>query len=155
MSASAIDVRKVAGHIGAEITGIRLSPDLPADIVKLIRDALLEHKVVFVRGQGHLDDASQAGYARLFGDLTKGHPTVPGPEGAPNVFELDAQAGGGKANSWHTDVRRPAAGDLYLASDHAPPVWRRHLLGEHRDRLRVSVAGAEGLRRAVVGAALQ
>jgi alkyl sulfatase len=104
MSASAIDVRKVAGHIGAEITGIRLGPDLPADIVKLIRDALLEHKVVFVRGQGHLDDASQAGYARLFGDLTKGHPTVPGPEGAPNVFELDAQAGGGKANSWHTDV---------------------------------------------------
>ncbi|MDX6344357.1 MAG: alkyl sulfatase [Trebonia sp.] len=104
MSASAIDVRKVAGHIGAEITGIRLGPDLPTDIVTLVRDALLEHKVVFVRGQGHLDAASQQGYARLFGDLTTGHPTVPGPEGAPNVFELDAQAGGGKANSWHTDV---------------------------------------------------
>src|ERR1700743_850683 len=104
MSASAIDVRKVAGHIGAEITGIRLGPDLPADIVKLIRDALLEHKVVFVRGQGHLDDASQAAFPPLFGERTKGHPTVPGPEGAPNVFELDAQAGGGKANSWHTDV---------------------------------------------------
>jgi alkyl sulfatase len=104
MSASAIDVRKVAGHIGAEITGIRLGPDLPPDIVTLVRDALLEHKVVFVRGQGHLNDASQQGYARLFGDLTTGHPTVPGPEGAPNVFELDAQAGGGKANSWHTDV---------------------------------------------------
>ena len=93
MSASAIDVRKVAGRIGAEITGIRLGPDLPSDIVTLIRDALLEHKVVFVRGQGHLDDASQAAYARLFGALTKGHPTVPGPEGAPNVFELDAQVG--------------------------------------------------------------
>src|ERR1700733_6766104 len=74
MSASAIDVGKVAGHFGAEIAGIRLGPDLPADIVKLIRDALLEHKVVFVRGQGHLDDASQAAFARLFGELTKGHP---------------------------------------------------------------------------------
>jgi alpha-ketoglutarate-dependent sulfate ester dioxygenase len=104
MSATIIDVRKVAGHIGAEITGIRLGPDLPADLVKLIRDALVTHKVIFIRGQDHLDDASQQGYARLFGDLTTGHPTVPGPEGAPNVLELDAQAGGGKANSWHTDV---------------------------------------------------
>ena len=104
MPAPAIDVRKIAGHIGAEITGISLGPDLEPGIVKLIRDALLEHKVIFCRGQDHLDDAAQAGYARLFGDLTTAHPTVPGTEAERHVLELDAQRGGGKANAWHTDV---------------------------------------------------
>ncbi|MGH3214930.1 MAG: TauD/TfdA dioxygenase family protein [Trebonia sp.] len=99
-----IDVRKIAGHIGAEITGIAARPNLPPDEITVIRDALLEHKVVFLRGQRHLDDAAQAGFARRFGDLTTAHPTVPGTEDNPSVFELDAQRGGGKANAWHTDV---------------------------------------------------
>jgi alpha-ketoglutarate-dependent sulfate ester dioxygenase len=104
MSAPAIDVRKIAGHIGAQVTGISVGPELSADLVKLIRDALLEHKVVYFRGQGHLDDATQAGFARLFGELTTAHPTVPGTKEDSRVFELDAQRGGGKANAWHTDV---------------------------------------------------
>ncbi|HZZ55638.1 MAG TPA: TauD/TfdA family dioxygenase [Trebonia sp.] len=99
-----IDVRKIAGHIGAEITGIAARPNLPPDEITVIRDALLEHKVVFLRGQRHLDDAAQAGFARRFGDLTTAHPTVPGTKDNPSVFELDAQRGGGKANAWHTDV---------------------------------------------------
>ena len=99
-----IDVRKIAGHIGAEITGIAARPNLPPDEITVIRDALLEHKVVFTRGQRHLDDAAQAGFARRFGDLTTAHPTVPGTKDNPSVFELDAQRGGGKANAWHTDV---------------------------------------------------
>src|ERR1700740_3631305 len=104
MSGQAIDVRKVAGHIGAQITGISVGPELSADLVKLIRDALLEHKVVYFRGQSHLDDAAQAGFARLFGERTTAHPTVPGTKEDSRVFELDAQRGGGKANAWHTDV---------------------------------------------------
>jgi taurine dioxygenase len=99
-----IDVRKIAGHIGAEITGIAARPNLPPDEITVVRDALLEHKVVFLRGQRHLDDAAQAGFARRFGDLTTAHPTVPGTKDNPSVFELDAQRGGGKANAWHTDV---------------------------------------------------
>jgi alpha-ketoglutarate-dependent taurine dioxygenase len=101
---TSIDVRKIAGHVGAEITGIAASPNLPPDEIRVIRDALLEHKVVFLRGQRHLDDAAQAGFARRFGDLTTAHPTVPGTKENPSVFELDAQRGGGKANAWHTDV---------------------------------------------------
>ena len=101
---TAIDVRKIAGHIGAEITGIAASPNLPPDEITVIAGALLEHKVVFLRGQQHLDDAAQAGFARRFGELTTAHPTVPGTKDNPSVFELDAQRGGGKANAWHTDV---------------------------------------------------
>ena len=103
MSAPAIDAGRIAGHIGAEITGIRVGPGLEPGIVAFIRAALLEHKVIFFRRQEHLDDAGQAGFARLFGDLTTAHPTVPGTGGA-HVLELDAQRGGGKANAWHTDV---------------------------------------------------
>src|SRR5579875_426941 len=103
-SAGNIDVRRVAGHIGAEITGIRVHPDLPAGELDVIRTALHEHKVVFFHGQDHLDDEDQAGFARRFGDLTTAHPTVPGVAEARNVLPLDAQAGGGKANAWHTDV---------------------------------------------------
>src|ERR1700685_2102689 len=99
-----VDVRRVAGHIGAEITGVRVGPDLPEPILDTIRAALHEHKVVFFHGQDHLDDESQAGFARRFGDLTTAHPTVPGLSEARNVLPLDAQAGGGKANAWHTDV---------------------------------------------------
>jgi alpha-ketoglutarate-dependent sulfate ester dioxygenase len=104
MSAPAIDVRRIAGHIGAEVTGVLVGPDLDPGVVELITGALHEHKVVFFRGQHHLNDAAQAGFARRFGDLTAAHPTVPGTKEDFRVFELDAQAGGGKANAWHTDV---------------------------------------------------
>jgi taurine dioxygenase len=117
-SAPAIDIRRIAGHIGAEITGVRIAPDLPGDVFSTIRHALLEHKVIFVRGQDHLTDAEQAGFGRLFGGLTAAHPTVPGIEQEPHVLELDAQAGGGKANAWHTDVTfvdRPPAVSILRA----------------------------------------
>jgi alpha-ketoglutarate-dependent taurine dioxygenase len=101
---SDIDVRKIAGNIGAEVTGIRATPDLTPGAVSLIENALFEHKVIFLRGRHHLDDAAQAGFARLFGELTTAHPTVPATDGEGRVLELDAQRGGGKANAWHTDV---------------------------------------------------
>lgn len=100
----AIDIRRITGNIGAEITGVRVAAGLPGEVVDTIRHALHEHKVIFLRGQDHLDDAAQAGFARLFGELTTAHPTVPGTEQEPHVLELDAQRGGGKANAWHTDV---------------------------------------------------
>jgi alpha-ketoglutarate-dependent taurine dioxygenase len=62
---------------------------------------LLQHKVLFFRGQQHLDDAEQQAFAQLFGALVP-HPTVPSREGT-QILELDSQHGG-RANSWHTDV---------------------------------------------------
>ncbi len=101
--ADSIDVRRVAGNIGAEITGVRVGPDLPGPVVKLVRDALLEHKVIFLRDQHDLDDAGQAGFAQLFGELTKAHAANPrvGPE--DHILEMDSHHGG-KAPAWHTDA---------------------------------------------------
>ena len=50
-------VRPVAGRIGAEISGLLLTGDLPEGTITAIRQTLHEHKVLFFRDQWHLDDA--------------------------------------------------------------------------------------------------
>jgi alpha-ketoglutarate-dependent sulfate ester dioxygenase len=96
-----IDIRRVAGNIGAEITGIKVGPDLAGPDLEVIRTALHEHWVVFLRGQHHLDDETHKGFARLFGNVTAATPFKPDCSG---VLSFNAQAGGGKANAWHTDA---------------------------------------------------
>ena len=59
-----LSVHPVAGRIGAEIRGVRLSGDLDKKSVDGIRRALNEYKVVFLRGQQHLDDAGQEAFAQ-------------------------------------------------------------------------------------------
>jgi alpha-ketoglutarate-dependent sulfate ester dioxygenase len=112
--APGLEVRRVAGRIGAEIGGVRLSGDLDARTIGDIRYALLHHKVVFFRGQQHLDDAEHEAFAELLG-TPAAHPTLASAKGTSYILELDA-ARGGRANQWHTDVtfldRYPAASIL-------------------------------------------
>lgn len=96
-----LDIRRVGGRLGAEIAGVRLGPDLTDETVQAIYDALHKHKVIFFRGQGHLDDAEQEAFAERLGQPVA-HPTVPVRNGR-FLLELDSQHGG-RANSWHTDV---------------------------------------------------
>ncbi|MBN3819098.1 TauD/TfdA family dioxygenase [Paraburkholderia sp. Se-20369] len=101
-SATPLQLRPVAGRIGAEIAGVRLSSTLDDATFDAIQAALLRHKVLFFRGQAHLDDAAQEAFARRFG-RTVAHPTVPSVDGSAHLLELDS-AHGARANSWHTDV---------------------------------------------------
>lgn len=105
-AAAGLDLRPLAGRIGAEVRGIRLSGEIDAATFDAVRCALLRHKVLFFRGQRHLDDASHQAFGRRWGEIVA-HPTVPAPEGT-KIFELDSQHGG-RANSWHTDVTFEAA----------------------------------------------
>jgi len=98
-----LGIHRVAGRIGAEITGVRLSSSLPSSVLAQIREALTRHKVIFFRGQGHLDDRAQEAFGRRFGEIVP-HPTVPPLASTEVVLELDAGNGGGRANHWHTDV---------------------------------------------------
>ena len=97
-----IGVQQVSGRIGAEISGVRLSGDLDAATFAEIERALLKHKVIFFRDQDHLDNDTQEAFGALFGKVVA-HPTVPAPKGT-RIFELDSRGGGGRADSWHTDV---------------------------------------------------
>ncbi|MFN3766853.1 MAG: TauD/TfdA dioxygenase family protein [Ectopseudomonas guguanensis] len=101
-----LDIHPVAGRIGAEIRGLKLSATLDADSVEAIQQALLRHKVIFFRDQ-QLDDQSQEAFAKLLGDPIA-HPTVPVRDGTDYLLELDG-AQGQRANSWHTDVTFVAA----------------------------------------------
>ena len=60
---TALSVRPVAGHIGAEISGVDLSAPLDETTVAGLTAALHRHKVIFFRGQ-ELDHAAQIGFGR-------------------------------------------------------------------------------------------
>ncbi len=97
-----IKVLPVAGRIGAEVQGVKLSGDIHPSVFETIKAALDEYKVLFFKGQSHLDDASQEEFAKRLGE-PYAHPTVPVKENSNYIFELDSEHGA-KANNWHTDV---------------------------------------------------
>lgn len=102
-TATPFEIVRVAGRIGAEIRGVKLSGDLDAGTAAALKAALHEHKVLFFRGQNHLDDAAQERLTPIFGGKPVNHPTVPVVKGTSHIHELDSRYGG-RANSWHTDV---------------------------------------------------
>ncbi|MET7277442.1 TauD/TfdA family dioxygenase [Kribbella sp. NPDC005582] len=102
LEAPTVTVTKAGGAIGAVVGNVQLGGDLAPETVAAIRQALLDHKVIFFRDQHHLDDAGQLAFAQLLGTPTLAHPTSKSLDGAANVLPIDSDYG--KANSWHTDV---------------------------------------------------
>jgi alpha-ketoglutarate-dependent taurine dioxygenase len=117
-----ISVTPLAGHIGAEIAGIDAGGPPGDETIAQLREALLDHKVVFLRDQD-LDYPRQVAFGQRFGPLTLGHPTLASPPEQPFLEEIDS-AQGGRANYWHTDVTfvdRPPAFTM-LRAVIIPPV---------------------------------
>ncbi|HVX23651.1 MAG TPA: TauD/TfdA family dioxygenase [Acidimicrobiales bacterium] len=123
-----LDVRPLSATIGAEIRGVDLR-DVDDATTAEIRRVWLDRKVVFFPGQ-HLDEAEHQAFGQRFGELTEGHPVVPGVAGFPNIFEIDYSkarqlygsygdvATRSRGVSWHTDVtfvQRPPAGSILRA----------------------------------------
>src|SRR5580704_2637946 len=71
-----LDVRPLAGRIGAQIDNIRLAGDMADAAIAGIEAALSKYKVIFFGNQAHLDDAEQERFATRLGDLFA-HPTIP------------------------------------------------------------------------------
>ncbi len=102
LATTRLDLRRIGGRIGAEITGIDLAEPLDEATIAELNTALLAHKALFFRDQ-HLDDAAQTRFAATFGALTTAHPTVPSLDGNEHVLAVDGGEGA-RANTWHTDV---------------------------------------------------
>jgi alpha-ketoglutarate-dependent taurine dioxygenase len=99
---SALKILPIAGNIGAEISGLRISGDLTPSVVRFVREALLKYKVILFRGQEHLDDVSHEAFAGLMGD-PEPHPTLPSLEGSTAVLSIDSSYGN-RTTAWHTDL---------------------------------------------------
>ncbi len=101
--AQAIGVTKLGSRIGARIDGVKLGGDLDPATVDEIREALLAYKVIFFRGQHHLDDQQQLAFAGLLGTPV-GHPaaSVLADNNAPTITPINSERG--RASRWHTDV---------------------------------------------------
>lgn len=97
-----LEVVKIAARIGAEIRGVKLSADLEPVVLEQVEKALKEHKVIFFKGQQHLDDVAHENFAQKLDELYA-HPTVPVKENSSAILELNSDYGA-KANQWHTDV---------------------------------------------------
>ena len=83
-------MRKLGSRIGAQVDGVTLGGDLDPATVKEIRSALLTHRVIFFRGQLHLDDEKQLAFAKLLGT----------PIANPAAYKTRR----GRPTFWHTDL---------------------------------------------------
>ncbi|MBV9994521.1 MAG: TauD/TfdA family dioxygenase [Caulobacteraceae bacterium] len=119
-----LGIRRLAGALGAEITGVDLSAELPAETIAEIRAAFVEHQVIFFRDQS-LSPERQAAFGARFGPLNI-HPYVAGMAGQPEVMEIVKEPaeklnfGGG----WHSDMSflpAPSIGSILYAVE--TPEW--------------------------------
>ena len=112
-----IEAQPVAGSLGAEIRGVNLSAPLSDEVVGEIRQAFLDHLVIFFREQ-KLTPQEQLAFARRFGEPME-YPQLKGLPEAPMVtpvvkLENERVNFGGV---WHSDTtyltQPPMASMLY------------------------------------------
>jgi len=123
MRANPIEVRPIAGAIGAEVQGVDLGAELADATIAGIRRAWLEHCVLFFRGQP-LTPAQFLGFAKRFGTIVE-YPFIRGIEGFPEIIpvvklEHEKTNFGGV---WHSDTSylpQPPMATLLIARE-VPP----------------------------------
>jgi taurine dioxygenase len=113
-----IDVQPVAGALGAEVGGVDLSRPLADPVFAEVRQAFLEHAVLFFRGQS-LAPAEQIAFARRFGP-PEVHPIVNGSDAHPELVRVWKPAGESASfgTGWHSDnsfFACPSLGSLLYA----------------------------------------
>jgi len=118
-----IQVRRIAGALGAEIEGVDAAQPLAAEVIAEVRQAFLDHLVVFIRNQ-KLTPRAQLAFAQRFGQPME-YPQLKGLPECPLVtpvvkLENERVNFGGV---WHSDTsylaRPPMASMLYAVE--TPP----------------------------------
>src|SRR5689334_23079927 len=118
-----IEVRPISGALGAELGGVDMAKELDAEVVSEVRQALLDHLVIFLRNQT-VTPLQQLAFARRFGQPIE-YPQLKGlPESdfiTPVVkLEHERNNFGG---IWHSDTTYltiPPMGSMLLAREIPP-----------------------------------
>jgi len=122
-SMSIMQVKKIAGALGAEISGLDLRQPLPAADARRVREAFLAHQVIFLRNQ-NLTPQQFLDFARAMGEPID-YPFLKGLPGFPQIIEVKklehetANFGG----IWHSDttyLEAPPMGSMLLSRE-VPP----------------------------------
>ncbi|MEO9873696.1 MAG: TauD/TfdA family dioxygenase [Anderseniella sp.] len=97
-------VRKLTGHIGAEVSGIELNKTISAADKAGLRDCLAQFHVIFFRDQ-HLDLRQQKSFTGVFGPALQ-LPYVTPMDAEPEIIRVYKGAdekGGVFGGDWHSD----------------------------------------------------
>jgi taurine dioxygenase len=112
-----IDIRPVTAIIGAEVSGVDLRGPLADEDAAAIRQAWLDHLVLFFRDQ-HIDDDQHLAFALRFGTLDVS-PLATRYQDRPSVVVLDqVNPKGEGADEWHSDntfLAHPPMGSILRA----------------------------------------
>ena len=118
MSHRHIEVRPIAGALGAEVSNVDLSQPLGNAVFAEIHQAFLDHLVLFFHGQ-QLEPGQLRDFAARFGPPSQ-YPFAEGVDGFPEIIEIvkaeheTENFGGG----WHSDttyLERPPLATCLLA----------------------------------------
>ena len=116
-------IRKIAGALGAEISGIDLAAGVSAELAVAVRQVLLDHQVIFMRNQ-QLSPAQFLEFGSRMGEPVE-YPLVKGLDDYPHIIEVKkleherSNFGG----IWHSDttyLEEPPMGSMLLAKE-VPP----------------------------------
>ena len=83
MVRNSLEIRPIAGALGAEIGGIDLTEELDGETISGIRRAWLDHLVIFFREQPLAPDRFLA-FARRCGEVVE-YPFIKGIDGFPEI----------------------------------------------------------------------
>ncbi len=123
MRNASIEVSPISGALGAEIQGVDISQELPGSVIAEIRQALLDHGVIFFRDQKLEVDRHKA-FVRRFGEIFV-HPNFRGTQADPEVVNVVRNPGDARivGEQWHHDttmVAEPPMGAVFYAIE-VPP----------------------------------
>lgn len=124
---SKIEVKPIAGALGAEIDGLDLAQPLSDSVFADLYQAFLEHLVIFVRNRSPLSPKQLGRVAAMFGEIDHepfSYPfRTPTVEGHPEILMNVKEASDRTINVgglWHTDVtyrERPHKAAVLYAKD--------------------------------------
>lgn len=120
MRNSRIEVAPVAGALGAELRGVDLAQPLDDATFGEIRQAFLEHSVIFLRDQ-FITPEQHVAFARRFGPINVNRFFTP-VDGHPEIAEVRKEPEQKKniGETWHTDHSYdeiPALGSMLVARE--------------------------------------